>query len=280
MDDVLLQSTREFWNANPCGVEGDFAAVRAQRYAMEPWIPSLLREITCTHRSIVEVGCGQGVDSIEICQTLPKDGEYVGVDYSERSVKIATENALYLAPTLKVQPEYKVANAEALDFSDRRFDAAYSMGVLHHTADEHGAIREIHRILRPGGTAYICLYRKPSPKVAIARGLRLVQKGIDALLGTDRCVYNVLRKGGVSRRFGTMFLECFGVPYMKWYTRQGVCALFGDFATVEVSAAGPNLGRLTRRARSPRLGYFLAYQGDEKLGEFRIATRSGSASGQ
>ena len=52
------------------------------------------------------------------------------------------------------------ANAEALPFEDDSFDLVVSSGVLHHTPDFMKAMRECHRVLRPGGEAKITLYRK------------------------------------------------------------------------------------------------------------------------
>src|SRR5690606_41073677 len=43
------------------------------------------------------------------------------------------------------------------------FDGVWACGVVHHTGDTAGAIREIHRVLKPGGRAMIShMYRKPS----------------------------------------------------------------------------------------------------------------------
>jgi hypothetical protein len=53
-----------------------------------------------------------------------------------------------------------------------------------------------------------------------------------------------------------MFHECFGVPYMKWYGRQAVRRMFGEFADVNLTSVGANLGRLAPSAGPSRLGYF------------------------
>jgi len=253
-----LEATREFWDANPCGISAPYHEQRAHRYAVEPWIPALLQRIAARHASVLEVGCGQGVDSIELCTALRPGSRYMGIDYSPRSIAVATANAKRLDPRLIVKPRYLVGNAEALDFDAAAFEAVYSLGVLHHTADERAAVREIHRVLAPGGKAYICLYRKPAPKVALAKMLRGVQRGLDLLAGSDRCIYALLKRtGSLNRPFGTMFHECFGVPYMKWYNRAEVTTLFADFDALDAIAIGANLGRLAGSAVRPSpLGYF------------------------
>ena len=254
----LLRTTRDFWDANPCGVHSDYEHQRSHRYAMEPWLPDILRDIAVRHHEILEVGCGQGVDSSLLCAGMDPGRKYIGIDYSSQSIEAAQRNAAMLGDRLSVKPEYHVGNAEALEFPDQRFDAVYSMGVLHHTADERQAIREVHRVLSVGGKAYIFLYRKYAPKVAVANALRAVQRGLDQLLGTDRCLYQFLKRRGThSRLFGTMFHECFGVPYLKSYSRDEITMLFAAFSEVNLSSIGPNLGRLSPGGtRAGHLGYF------------------------
>jgi ubiquinone/menaquinone biosynthesis C-methylase UbiE len=47
-----------------------------------------------------------------------------------------------------------------LPFEDDSFDHAFTIGCLHHTGDIPGAVRELHRVLRPGGEAVVMLYSK------------------------------------------------------------------------------------------------------------------------
>src|SRR5207245_4997879 len=64
-------------------------------------------------------------------------------------------------------------DAENLDFNDNSFDLVYSHGVLHHTPDTARAVREIHRVLRPGGRAVVMLYHRNSYNYRVnIRGLR------------------------------------------------------------------------------------------------------------
>lgn len=54
-------------------------------------------------------------------------------------------------------------NALALTFPDNTFDAVWACGVLHHTSDTPLAIREVRRVLKPGGRAILShFYRRPS----------------------------------------------------------------------------------------------------------------------
>jgi ubiquinone/menaquinone biosynthesis C-methylase UbiE len=52
----------------------------------------------------------------------------------------------------------KEADAEQLPFADGAFDLVYSWGVLHHSPNTHQAMKEVYRVLRPGGIARIMIY--------------------------------------------------------------------------------------------------------------------------
>ena len=53
-------------------------------------------------------------------------------------------------------------DAERLPFEDATFDRVSSNGVLHHTPDMPAALREIRRVLKPGGEARIIVYNRSS----------------------------------------------------------------------------------------------------------------------
>jgi len=76
---------------------------------------------------------------------------------------------------------FMVGNTERPPVRTESISCVYSFGVLHHTPDIRKAISEIHRILTPGGKAYIYLYHNLSPKILVARIIRAAQKIIDTI---------------------------------------------------------------------------------------------------
>jgi len=252
----LLDKTQLFWNSNPCGTHEKYTETRRHRYLMEPYLPKLLSIIAREGGDVLEVGCGQGVDAIETCRELI-NGSYIGIDYSQKSVENA-KNFLSTLAELKTRPEFRVGNAENLEFQENSFDAIWSMGVIHHTPNINNAISEILRVLRPNKTAKIMIYRKFSLKVGIALLLRKIQSFFDFIFRTNCFFYNVLRANhSHSKKFGTMFLECFGVPILNSYTKNEVQQLFSKFSVVSIESYGYNLGFLSVLKSGPnKFGYF------------------------
>lgn len=235
-----LASTREFWNKSPCDGLESFKQRQSKRYRVEPWIPNFLKRIATSHNYILEIGCGQGTDAILMCSIMSCNGRYEGVDYSHQSIQNAV-NAVEEVKSLRLKPSFRVENAENLNIADNTVEAVYSMGVLHHTTNEEKAISEIFRILRPGGKAYVVLYRRWSIKVGTAKMLRFLQSVFDAVLRTDRIFYRFFQERYLEKIFGTMILECFGVPFMKCYSKVEMLSLFSAFEIMDLYQIGYNI---------------------------------------
>jgi ubiquinone/menaquinone biosynthesis C-methylase UbiE len=236
-----LGPTRTFWNSSPCNGQETLELRRAYRYRSEIWLPGMIRRIAGEHPEILEIGCGMGTDGLEFCAALPSDGSYIGIDYSNESVAAAKQAETEAEGTLNVKPTFQTGNAEALDFEDNSRACVFSFGVLHHTANEFKAFDEIHRVLKPGGKAYIFLYRKWSPKVTTAKFLRAVQKTLDFVFRTERYLYRLVKGRHFEGLFGTMILECFGVPYMKWYGKAEMRRMVSKFQINALYPIGYNL---------------------------------------
>ena len=191
MDRLAL--VREFWNETPCDGQATYASRAQFRYSKEPWLLPVLERIAATHRHILEVGCGQGTDGVTLCCLLSPGSEYVGVDLSEASLVNARHAAGEMAARLRVDARFELDNAEALSFPSARFDAVVSIGALHHSPQTARALSEVHRVLQPGGVAYVFLYRMLSPKLLGSHALRGVQRGLDAVLRTERVLYRAVK---------------------------------------------------------------------------------------
>jgi len=248
--DNALERTGRFWDSNPCDGHDSYAERYAFRYRKEPWLLTVLESIGAKHHDILEVGCGQGTDAITLCRLLPADGRYVGVDYSEESIKSCKDSAAQVSE-LNVAPKFARSNAEDLQCESASVGCVYSFGVLHHTPDIHKALEEVHRVLKPGGMAHILVYNAYAPKVLAARILRGFQRGIDVVFGSDRSLYRVLKNRHLENLVGTALLECFGVPVLDSFTTSEVHALFEKFTVLNLRPVGNNLpGAMVRHDAS------------------------------
>jgi ubiquinone/menaquinone biosynthesis C-methylase UbiE len=115
-------------------------------------------------KRLLEIGCGMGFDSVEFLKrgvrVTSTDLTQAAVDLTRRHVELEGLEA----------DDVCVQNALELSYPDGTFDAVWACGVLHHTGDTPRAIREVRRVLKPGGRAIIShLYRRPSWMYAVSR---------------------------------------------------------------------------------------------------------------
>lgn len=94
----------------------------------------------------LEVGCGTGFFTLNLLLAGVL-GEAHVTDISSGMVRVAERNAADLG--LRVQG--RVADAERLPYGDGTFDLVVGHAVLHHIPDVELALREVLRVLRPGG---------------------------------------------------------------------------------------------------------------------------------
>jgi SAM-dependent methyltransferase len=96
---------------------------------------------------VLDVGCGPGSITLGLAETVTP-GEVVGIDLQPAQV----ERARALATGRGVaNARFEVASAYALPFPDGAFDAALAHCVLMHLREPVRALRELRRVLRPGG---------------------------------------------------------------------------------------------------------------------------------
>ena len=98
--------------------------------------------------NVVDVGCGAGIDSLIAAKMVGAAGRVIGVDMTPEMLAKARA-AAQQAETANV--EFKQGLAEALPVKDSWADVVISNGVLNLFPDKLAALREIARVLKPGG---------------------------------------------------------------------------------------------------------------------------------
>ena len=283
----LKDRVRAFWQEHPCGTKfadappGSrkfFELVEAHRYQKEWHIPAAAGFTHAKNLRVLEIGCGLGTDGAQFAQA---GADYTGIDLTDAAVDLARRRF----ELFNLRGNFRVADAEQLDFPDNSFDLVYSHGVLHHTPDTAAAVREIHRVLRPGGRAIVMLYHRDSynyrVNISILRraGVHLLRskagvKLVHALTGESQ---ESLRDHARQLRSDSHYLSSdeflsrntdgAGNPLARVYSRQEARELFKDFATVNLRSYflnkrwlpifGPLLPRQIEAKLASRWGWHL-----------------------
>ncbi|HWI65657.1 MAG TPA: class I SAM-dependent methyltransferase [Symbiobacteriaceae bacterium] len=107
--------------------------------------------------AILDVGCGTGVNLLEAARWFAPARRLCGIDISPGMVAVARAKA----EGLGVNAEFRVGDAEHLPYGDGEFDLVICNSVLHWFKDRAAAVREMRRVLRPGGQVMLICAAKP-----------------------------------------------------------------------------------------------------------------------
>jgi 2-polyprenyl-3-methyl-5-hydroxy-6-metoxy-1,4-benzoquinol methylase len=112
-------------------------------------------------RDVLEIGCGMGLHT----ELMTRAGAMVtALDLSATSVEATTQRLALKGITADVRQ----GDAEELPFPDTRFDFVWSWGVIHHSSRSAKIVREIARVLRPGGECRIMVYNRQGMAARVA----------------------------------------------------------------------------------------------------------------
>lgn len=138
------------------GLQGDELALKyddMQRHIRDRgWLQEkvdnvLEAQINSGH--VLEAGCGPGYLGLEWLTQAGGNSTLVAVDISPAMIDRARMNARTYGVSHRT--DYTVANVLDLPFPDATFDHAFSASSLHEWSDPVKALREIYRLVRPGG---------------------------------------------------------------------------------------------------------------------------------
>jgi ubiquinone/menaquinone biosynthesis C-methylase UbiE len=98
--------------------------------------------------NVLDVGCGTGASALPAAEIVGPNGFVVGVDLSARQLDRARTKAM----TRGLENlEFRLADMTALGFPDSRFNAVVSVFSIFFVPDMEGLVRELWRMVRPGG---------------------------------------------------------------------------------------------------------------------------------
>jgi arsenite methyltransferase len=101
--------------------------------------------------TVLDLGCGAGLDSFIAATRVGPTGKVIGVDFSDSMLSRAHQAAEAYG-THNV--EFRQADAERLPLEDNMFDVALVNGIFNLNPAREAIFRELRRVLREGGTVF------------------------------------------------------------------------------------------------------------------------------
>lgn len=192
----------------------------------DPLVRLLMRESTLRqrfleqanidcHHHVLDLGCGTGTMAILIRQHRP-ESTVVGVDGDSKVLAIARRKAAKASPSI----HFDESLADRLPYSKRSFDRVLCSLVFHHLTHDGkiGALREVHRVLKPGGSFHLADFGPPVGWYAalvarvLSRGEQLREnlEGCLPQLMAEAGFQEIKERGSLNTTFGTVvFLSAY-----------------------------------------------------------------------
>ncbi len=170
-ENIQAQHFNEIIDVYEAHYDDRFSRLYRERYLYKP----LFKGIDFTGKNVLEAMCGSGQTTGYL---LERKAQVTGLDISPKAIQRFSER----------WPTCKSLSASILEtgFSDNFFDCVVIIGGLHHIPDElEKAIREIGRILKPGG--YFC-FGEPHSGALLNKFRRFWYKHDDLFTDTEYAI--------------------------------------------------------------------------------------------
>ena len=219
----------------------------AARLEPKPWFMNglklryLLSDLNEVHGRVLDVGCGAGQVAKAVKRARP-DLEVFGCDISQSALAVAS------APDAG-GVDFRQSTAERLPFGDGELDFVWVFDVLEHVDSPETVLREISRVLKPGGGFHIVLPLEGQPRTLyrlVGAGTRWTAKvchgGHIQIFSADR--FEQLARGAgleVTRRRWSYhgLLQVLDLAYFSWLDWRGpVSGSVEDMAAERRGLAG------------------------------------------
>lgn len=120
----------------------------------------------CGGLKVLEVGCGTGLFTAEICRT---NNNITAIDISEELIALARSRVG------AANVRFLVENAYATKMDDESFDAVVGSSSLHHL-DVDRALAEMRRLLKPGGRVMFTEPNMLNPQIALQKNIPFLKR--------------------------------------------------------------------------------------------------------
>ncbi|MFZ0791910.1 MAG: methyltransferase domain-containing protein, partial [Chromatiaceae bacterium] len=109
---------------------------------------------------VLDLGCGAGRDLYALAQLVGEGGQVVGVDMTEAQLAVAERHREhhrrafgFARDNVDLRLGY-IERLDGLDLADASFDVVVSNCVVNLSPDKDAVLRQVHRLLKPGGELY------------------------------------------------------------------------------------------------------------------------------
>ncbi len=145
---VLNNEGSEVWDARPAVIQPGFKTwLKLLFYPKKFILYRYLGRGLPERARILDVGAGTGASLIELKKLFPKIGKAVGLDVVQLEVDIANRRF----EEYDVDANVRIYDGINIPFPDNYFDVIYTSDVLGHVANVPAWLRELNRVLKPGG---------------------------------------------------------------------------------------------------------------------------------
>jgi len=137
---------KEFYSLNNAEAQRTYVGVRRAKDWVGFFLPHLKPGF-----NLLDCGCGVGSITLDLAE-LVEPGQVIGIDMDEGQLEIARVNARERGLT---NVSFEPGNVYELRFDSGTFDAVLAHTLLYHLSDPLRALKELRRVLKPGGIAAI-----------------------------------------------------------------------------------------------------------------------------
>ncbi len=141
------------------GLDGDAlpgyaAMLSAFHRACAPALRTIVAELPIKPGSrVLDMACGDGLYSVWLAERVGATGHVVGVDIATAYLELARKQAWSSAVAERIS--FQTGDIGGLPFADDEFDVAWCAHSLYSLPDPVAALRELRRVVRPGGVVAI-----------------------------------------------------------------------------------------------------------------------------
>jgi ubiquinone/menaquinone biosynthesis C-methylase UbiE len=151
-----------------------------ERRALLPPLETLQAAGLAPGQTVVDLGCGPGYFTLPAAELVGEHGKVYGVDVQPEMVDACRRRAAEAGAT---RVEVVRSDETRIPLPDAIADRVLLAFVLHEADDQHALLREVRRLLKPGGEVACIEWRKQEGPPGPPREHRLSEEEVAALAG-------------------------------------------------------------------------------------------------